>query len=400
MEDGIDDARARVAALKAQIKALQAEKSDGTMKDACEASGGALKGLLRLTKPTCRRKLCCGFGHVYAMHWAVNDGAEHKLISAQSGTLTIWNAMAAHKLQTIPCPGWPMTCAFEPKVGAMVACGDLSGLCSIYRVNPTSSRRQQRVVVCASKELDHHDGYLSCCRFIDEQRIVTCGGDSLCILWDVERAAPTHVFQEHSSDVMSVSLSPMDENQFISGSCDALTKVWDLRQPKAAMSFKGHESDINSVAYMPDGHSFVTGSDDGTCRLFDMRAYAQLNCFDSKSIDCDITSVAASKSGRLLFAVCDDHNVCCACVLASLRPCVRVAVRAHSRPSPLPHHPPTFLPLLLSLEQCCVWDTLDEGLKPIHELIASDSRVTCVGVNATGQALCTGSRDSRLKVWA
>jgi|TARA_B110000977_G_scaffold130096_1_gene165946 guanine nucleotide-binding protein G(I)/G(S)/G(T) subunit beta-1 len=63
----------------------------------------------------------------------------------------------------------------------------------------------------------------------------------------------SHEFDEHSSDVMSVSLSPTDENQFISGSCDALAKVWDLRQPKAAMSFKGHESDINSVAYMPDG---------------------------------------------------------------------------------------------------------------------------------------------------
>jgi WD40 repeat protein len=56
-------------------------------------------------------------------------------------------------------------------------------------------------------------------------------------------------------------------------------------------------------------HSFVTGSDDSTCRLFDMRAYAQLNCFTSKQIQCGITSVAASKSGRLLFAGYDDYNV-------------------------------------------------------------------------------------------
>jgi guanine nucleotide-binding protein G(I)/G(S)/G(T) subunit beta-1 len=231
------------------------------------------------------------------------------------------NAMTTHKLQAIPLrSSWVMTCAFEPKVGAMVACGGLDNMCSIYRVNQTN-------VVHASKELAQHDGYLSCCRFIDEQRIVTCSGDSLCIVWDVERAEPTHEFDEHSSDVMSVSLSPMDENQFISGSCDALTKVWDLRQPKAAMSFKGHESDINSVAYMPDGHSFVTGSDDSTCRLFDMRAYAQLNCFTSKSIQCGITSVAASKSGRLLFAGYDDYNVRCACVLAQRRRCSCCAMR-------------------------------------------------------------------------
>ena len=349
MADVIGEARKRVVDLKSQIEALHAEKNDGTMVDGRGASGAALKGILK--KPEIRRVLNGHFGAIRAMHWAVNYGAEHILLSAsQDGKLMIWNAMTTHKLQAIPLrSSWVMTCAFEPKVGAMVACGGLDNMCSIYRVN-------QRNVVHASKELIRHDGYLSCCRFIDEQRIVTCSGDSLCIVWDVERAEPTREFAEHSSEVMSVSLSPMDENQFISGSCDALTKVWDLRQPKAAMSFKGHESDINSVAYMPDGHSFVTGSDDSTCRLFDMRAYAQLNCFDSKSYVNGITSVAASKSGRLLFAG-GDYN-------------------------------------------CYVWDTLDEGLKPIHELIASDSRVTCVGVNATGQALCTGSRDSRLKVWA
>ena len=309
------------------------------------------------------------------------------------------NAMTTHKLQAIPLrSSWVMTCAFEPKVGAMVACGGLDNMCSIYRVNQTN-------VVHASKELAQHDGYLSCCRFIDEQRIVTCSGDSLCIVWDVERAEPTHEFDEHSSDVMSVSLSPMDENQFISGSCDALTKVWDLRQPKAAMSFKGHESDINSVAYMPDGHSFVTGSDDSTCRLFDMRAYAQLNCFTSKSIQCGITSVAASKSGRLLFAGYDDYNVRCACVLAQRRRCscwqcgARASVYAARVLTPFSSAPPNSSPLLFS-KQCYVWDTLDEGLKPVHELISHENRVSCLGVNATGQAFCTGSWDTMLKVWA
>jgi guanine nucleotide-binding protein G(I)/G(S)/G(T) subunit beta-1 len=157
--------------------------------------------------------------------------------------------------------------------------------------------------------------------------------------------------------VMSVSLSPTDENQFVSGSCDALAKVWDLRQPKAAMSFKGHESDINSVAYLPGGHSFVTGSDDSTCRLFDMRAYAQLNCFTSQDVGCGITSVAASKSGRLLFAGYDDY--------------------------------------------CCyVWDTIGNGDVPAHVLRSHDNRVSCLGVNATGQAFCTGSWDTMLNVWA
>lgn len=35
-----------------------------------------------------------------------------------------------------------------------------------------------------------------------------------------------------------------------------------------------------------------------------------------------------------------------------------------------------------------------------HELKAHKNRVSCLGVNFTGQALCTGSWDTELAVWA
>ena len=44
-------------------------------------------------------------------------------------------------------------------------------------------------------------------------------------------------------------------------------------------TFGGHESDINAVCLFPDGKSFGTGSDDSTCRFFDMRCYGELNTF-------------------------------------------------------------------------------------------------------------------------
>ena len=94
MADVIGEARKRVVDLKSQIEALQAEKNDGTMVDGRGASGAALKGILK--KPEIRRVLKGHFGKVYAMHWAVNDGAEHifgdspKVLSAsQDGKLMI-----------------------------------------------------------------------------------------------------------------------------------------------------------------------------------------------------------------------------------------------------------------------------------------------------------------------
>merc|ERR1719198_237751 len=81
----------------------------------------------------------------------------------------------------------------------------------------------------ATQELAAHDGYLSCCRFVDESKIVTASGDSTCILWDVERGESQASFSDHGGDVMSVSLNPNDPCSFVTGSCDATAKMWDTR---------------------------------------------------------------------------------------------------------------------------------------------------------------------------
>ena len=52
----------------------------------------------------------------------------------------------------------------------------------------------------------------------------------------------------------------------------------------------------------------ATGSDDATCRLFDIRADQELMVYRHETITCGITSVGFSSSGRLLFAGYDDSN--------------------------------------------------------------------------------------------
>ena len=70
---------------------------------------------------------------------------------------------------------------------------------------------------------------------------------------------------------------------------------------------------------------------------------------------CGITSVAHSLTGRFLFAGYDDFN-------------------------------------------CYVWDVLTG--KQVGVLAGHDNRVSCLGVCMDGYALCTGSWDSFLKIWA
>lgn len=65
---------------------------------------------------------------------------------------------------------WVMTCAYAPS-GNFVACGGLDNICSIYSLKTREGN------VRVSRELPGHTGYLSCCRFIDDNSIVTSSGD-------------------------------------------------------------------------------------------------------------------------------------------------------------------------------------------------------------------------------
>ncbi len=302
-------------------------------------------------KPQIKRTLRGHFGKIYAMQWS--PATTFNLVSAsQDGKLIIWNAFLNTKSFAIPLrSSWVMTCAYSQS-GGFVACGGLDNLCSIYRlkdVNPTSDMR-----ISAAVELQNHDGYLSCCRFVSDNEILTSSGDSTCMLWDISRRTMVQCFQGHYGDVMSVSISG---NTFVSGSVDASAKLWDMRMKgtaSALKTFRGHESDVNSVAFFPDGQSFATGSDDSTCRLFDVRAISQVNKYYNDKIICGITSVAFSQSGRILFAGYDDNH-------------------------------------------CYMWDTAHASM---ISHVTHESRVSCLGVNSDGKALCTGSWDTVLKVWA
>jgi len=299
-----------------------------------------------------RRILKGHFGKIYAMNWAADS--RHLVSASQDGKLIIWNAFTTNKVHAIPLrSSWVMTCAYSPS-GNLVACGGLDNLCSVYKLpsGKESASAQQKTFA----ELAQHEGYLSCCRFIKDDEIITSSGDSTCILWDVETKTPKAIFNDHTGDVMSVSVFD-SKDMFVSGSCDATAKLWDHRQngKNCVKTFPGHESDINSVQFFPDGNAFGTGSDDSSCRLFDIRAYMQINKYANDKILCGITSVGFSRTGKMLFAGYDDYN-------------------------------------------CYVWDTQLGQL--VDQLIGHDNRVSCLGISEDGKALCTGSWDTLLKVWA
>src|SRR5208337_2522042 len=67
----------------------------------------------------------------------------------------------------------------------------------------------------------------------------------------------------HTAAVTSVAISS-DDKRAVTGSRDGTAKVWELEEGKELLTLKGHSQDITTVAFSNDGHSLLTGSLDGT----------------------------------------------------------------------------------------------------------------------------------------
>lgn len=337
----------QIAAIQADIQSILTAKRKLQLTDAVAAS--AVTPPLIRNNVKLRRQLRGHYGKVTAVHWNSDS-----LVSAgQDGNLLVWNPISSQKSKNIRLKSaYVMSVGMEAS-GSLVACGGLDNLCTVYNTSDDRS----------AVELGGHAGFLSCCRFIEPNRLVTASGDSTCILWDIPAAKPISTFKEHTADVVFLSLR--DNNTFVSCSVDKTCKLWDMRTAKNSQkTFLGHLGDVNGVDFLPtDKNCFATCSQDNTARLFDLRAYNEIACFGtavdpemSAIPDAGFTSLVCSKSGRLLFC---GHSDGSAVAFDSLK------------------------------------GTIAFTLNQAH-----DQHISCVGVSPGGEAFCTGSWDNLVKIWA
>ncbi len=285
-----------------------------------------------------------------------------------------------------------MSVGMEPTQGNLVACGGLDNLCTIYKLSTTSP-----TVTTPMVEMASHDGFVSCCRFINEQHIITSSGDSTCIRWDIPTGKVLETYLDHKADVTFVAIpSGPNPNTFLSASVDRTVKLWDIRSPQACVQSYGgyHTGDVNGVDWMPgsDAKVFCSCSEDQTVRVYDIRAYNVIATYGGKTANTSggggsgdggteggaggggnsgeqtpaptttasglegYTSASFSKSGRLIFCGHVDGSV-------------------------------------------LAFDTLASSTTPAFTFTeAHEQVVSCLGVSPNGDALCTGSWDSTLKV--
>jgi WD40 repeat protein len=109
----------------------------------------------------------------------------------------------------------------------------------------------------------------------------------------------------HEKPIWSVAFSP-DGKSLVSGSDDGTVRLWDVGTGKERLCLRGHTRDVRAVAFAPAGRSVASGGFDGTVRVWDANTGKGRIIGKHGHI---LFSVAFSPDGKLLASAGKDDPV-------------------------------------------------------------------------------------------
>jgi WD40 repeat protein len=155
----------------------------------------------------------------------------------------------------------------------------------------------------------------------------------------------------HWGPVSTVGVTP-DGRRVVSGSDDGTLKVWDLESGEALRTFGGHARGVSAVAVAPNGRRIVSASYDRTLKVWDLAGNEELSTLAGHAGH--VRAVAMTPDGERIVSGSKDRT---------LR----------------------------------TWD-LASG-RVLASFVGHESGVNCVAVTPDGGRVVSGSDDATIRVW-
>ena len=243
---------------------------------------------------------------------AISPDGKRALTGSSDHTLRLWDLESGREVRTFQGHTntvWDV--AFSPD-GKRTLSGCSDGLSRLWDVESG-----QKLL-----ELDTQKGGMAWTVAFtpDGKRAVTGGGTALVRrdmpeaslkLWDLATGREVRRYEGHAKDVRRVAVSP-DGKQLLSGGFDGTMRLWDLETGREVRRFEGPGHFVESVAFTPDGKQAVSSygpraaeaiyDDDPQCslRLWDVATGKEFRQF--KGHAGPVLSFALSRDGRLLMS--------------------------------------------------------------------------------------------------
>jgi len=192
-----------------------------------------------------------------------------------------------------------------------------------------------------------------------EDRVLSSSRDRTVICWKLtpdaeEYGKPQRRLRGHSHIIQDVAIS--SDGQFaLTGSWDGTLRLWDLNTGETTRRFVGHTKDVLSVAFSVDNRQIVSGSRDRTINLW-------------------------NTLGHLKYPITDDGH-------QEWVSCVRFSPNAN-------------VPVIVSAgwdKVVKVWNLLNCKLKV--DLIGHTEYVNTVCVSPDGSLCASGGKDGKAMLW-
>ena len=185
------------------------------------------------------------------------------LASLYNGNVNVWNHESQQLVKSFEVCDLPVRAAkFVPRKNWIVTGSD------DMQVRVFNYNTLERV-----HAFEAHSDYVRCIAVHPTQPyLLTSSDDMLIKLWNWEKQwSCQQVFEGHTHYVMQIVINPKDNNTFASASLDRTVKVWQLGSSTPNFTLEGHEKGVNCVDYYHGGDKpyLISGADDRLVKIWD-----------------------------------------------------------------------------------------------------------------------------------
>mmetsp|Transcript_32623 Transcript_32623/g.45270 ORF Transcript_32623/g.45270 Transcript_32623/m.45270 type:complete len:316 (+) Transcript_32623:173-1120(+) len=231
--------------------------------------------------------------------------------------------------------------------------------------------------------------------------LATAGYDHTVRFWQATSGICYRTLQYADSQVNKLEITP--DKQYLAAAGNPHIRLFEVatNNPQPVLSFDGHSGNVTAVGFEKDSKWLFSGSEDGTVKLWDVRAQGCQREYESRAA---VNSVVLLPNQEELLSADQNGNIrvwdltanACSCELV---PEVGTAVRSLSASAD-----GSLVVAANNNGTCYVWRLqrgarLTTHFEPFHKLQAHNSYILKCLISPDGRYLVTTSSDSTVKLW-